>query len=134
MKHILNYIKKIVNFDNYQQSLDLIFEKFMDVNYLGCLEIKYSTTDYILKLASRLILYSSKSQLTIFCNIIEAKYKTLLETTKKVVYLWKLLIVIYILFPSKIPKHLSNKSIQFDLNQSSYSKCIQFSSQFSSQL
>ena len=84
-----------------QRTLDIVFKyklseqlkllKYLDLNWGENLESRRFTSEYIFKIINESVFWSSKCQKIIILFFYEVKYMTLTETTKKAVWIKKLL-------------------------------------------
>jgi hypothetical protein len=92
VKHILRYLQGTLDFglQQYRSSIqDLV--AYSNADWVGCPDIRHSTSDYVVFLGDNLISWSSKRQPTISHSSVEDKYQAIINSIAETTWLCQLL-------------------------------------------
>lgn len=101
IKCILCYLKGTMHhgLQLYHDSLPSLYA-FMDVDWVGCLDTRHSTSGFCLFYGCSLISWSSKKQSTIAHSSVEAEYRVLANAVVEVLWVQQLLPELHLFLPS----------------------------------
>lgn len=92
VKQIFIYLKGIADDGRFfRKGNNIELKAFVDTNWAGDTELRRLTNGYLLKIGNSLTPWCGRRQSMVALSSDEPKYHTLMENTKKVVWLRKLL-------------------------------------------
>jgi hypothetical protein len=90
-KEVLRYLNETLDYGiKYIDAFDVELRRYLDFDWANNLDDRRSTTGYVFGIASRVVSWSSKKQLTVSLSSTEAEYKALCATTCEDVWLRRL--------------------------------------------
>jgi hypothetical protein len=90
-KAVIRYLNETLDYGiKYIDAFDVELRRYLDFDWANNLDDRRSTTGYVFGIASRVVSWSSKKQLTVSLSSTEAEYKALCATTCEDVWLRRL--------------------------------------------
>ena len=88
LMHVIGYIKNTLDYGiTYSQDLDLSPHAYVDADYRGCQDTRWSTSGYVFIMASGPATWSSKHQATVTLSTVEAEYVAMSRCTQQMTWM-----------------------------------------------
>ena len=86
--HVIGYIKNTMDYRlTYSQDANLTPLAYVDADYGGCRDTRWSTSGYVFMMAGRLVTWSSKRQATVALSTVEAEYVAMSHCAQQMVWM-----------------------------------------------
>lgn len=89
----MRYVKGTFNFDIlYNRSKNPYLVRFIDLDWVGCVDDRKSTFGYVFSLGMSVITWANKKQPVVALSLTDSKHWGTIKPTCEVVWLWRMLL------------------------------------------
>ena len=86
--HVMGYIKNTLDYGlTYSRDAELSLRAYVDADYGGCQDTRWSTSGYVFIMAGRPVTWSSKQQATVALSTVEAEYVAMSRAAQQMVWM-----------------------------------------------